>query len=122
MLAAAQPRDGLGRLSNGRRIAILGDMLELGPDENALHASIADFDHMDAVSIVHCVGPRMKHLFSALPLQKQGLWAETADELCDQARSLIDAGDVVLVKGSKSSHVSRVVDAIRKLGHAAPTK
>jgi len=43
-----------------------------------------------------------------------------ADELAAQVHQLIDAGDVVLVKGSKGSKVSRVVDAIRKLGHRMP--
>ena len=45
-----------------------------------------------------------------------GDWAETAVELAARARSLIDAGDIILVKGSKGSKVSLVVDALRKMG------
>ena len=120
VLGTSAPMDGLGRVSKGRRIAILGDMLELGPDEARLHAQIADHPVMAQVAVVHCVGPRMRHLWEALPERRRGLWTETADELSSHVHHLIDAGDVVLVKGSKGIKVSRVVDAIRKLGHAAP--
>jgi UDP-N-acetylmuramoyl-tripeptide--D-alanyl-D-alanine ligase len=119
MLAALAPADGLGRHAKGRRIAILGDMLELGPTERALHAEIAAYPAMEKIALVHCVGPRMKALHQALPPKKRGEWHEKAEDLALRARSLIDAGDVVLVKGSKGSYVSRVVDAIRKLGHPA---
>jgi UDP-N-acetylmuramoyl-tripeptide--D-alanyl-D-alanine ligase len=120
VLGTAVPMDGLGRVSRGRRIAILGDMLELGPDEARLHAEIATHPVMAQVATVHCVGPRMRHLWEALPERRRGMWVETAEELAGRVHLLIDAGDVVLVKGSKGSRVSRVVDAIRKLGHAAP--
>jgi UDP-N-acetylmuramoyl-tripeptide--D-alanyl-D-alanine ligase len=59
----------------------------------------------------------MKTLFDALPEKSRGRWTRTAQELADAAMSLVDAGDVVLVKGSKGSKVSLVVDALRKLGH-----
>ena len=121
-LAAAQPQDGVGRIRAGRRIAILGDMLELGPTEAQLHADVARHPALATVALVHCVGPRMRHLWDALPDRQRGEWHPTADALAARVHSLIDAGDVVLVKGSKSSHVSRVVDAIRKLGHPAPNE
>lgn len=120
LLGATQPQDGLGRVSRGRRIAILGDMLELGPDETDLHRAIAAHPAISGIALVHCVGPRMRHLWEALPTARRGEWHPAADDLAARARHLVDAGDVVLVKGSKSSHVSRVVDAIRKLGHPAP--
>jgi UDP-N-acetylmuramoyl-tripeptide--D-alanyl-D-alanine ligase len=119
VLGAAVPMDGLGRVSKGRRIAILGDMLELGPDEERLHVEIGLHPAMTCIAVVHCVGPRMRALWEALPEKRRGQWADTADELAARVHHLIDAGDVVLVKGSKGSKVSRVVDAIRKLGHAA---
>lgn len=120
VLAGTSPRNGVGRLSRGRRIAILGDMLELGPDELALHSALADLPAMAAIARVHCVGPRMRALHDALPQAKRGIWVEGADALAKRAHSIIDAGDVVLVKGSKGSRVSVVVDAIRKLGHPLP--
>ena len=102
--------------AKARRIAILGDMLELGTDERALHANIADLDAMEKIDQVHCCGDRMEALWMALPVERRGLWFATADEMVTQTRKLADAGDVVLVKGSKGSLVSRVVDALRKLG------
>ena len=123
VLIAAQPQDGVGRVGEGRRIAILGDMLELGPTEEALHQDIARHPNLSAVQTVHCVGPRMKALFLALPRAQRGLWVETAQDLSVQVRHLIDAGDIVLVKGSKGSRVSLVVDALRKMGQGtAPTE
>ncbi|WP_371133975.1 UDP-N-acetylmuramoyl-tripeptide--D-alanyl-D-alanine ligase [Tabrizicola sp.] len=119
VLIAAKPQDGIGRVGAGRRIAILGDMLELGPTEAALHAAIARHPGLDSIVTIHCVGPRMKALWSALPRGQRGDWAETATELAARARSLIDAGDIILVKGSKGSKVSLVVDALRKMGQGA---
>lgn len=118
VLAAATPTDSVGRVAKGRRIAILGDMLELGPEEAALHAGLADLPHMMSMDRVHCVGPRMKALWDRLDADRQGDWVETADEAVARVHSWVDAGDIVLVKGSKGSKVSRAVDAIRKLGHA----
>jgi len=117
VLAASSPRDGVGRIVKGRRVAILGDMLELGEDEMAMHAALAEEPHLGRLHVVHCVGPRMRALFDALPADLRGQWAPEAEDLAKQAARLVDAGDVVLVKGSKGSKVSRVVDAIRKLGH-----
>ncbi|WP_411837429.1 UDP-N-acetylmuramoyl-tripeptide--D-alanyl-D-alanine ligase [Paracoccus sp. ME4] len=103
----------LAGLEGGRRVAILGDMLELGADEAAMHRAVADDPAMAAVDLVHCAGPRMRHLFAALPQGRRGVWAETAAELAAQAPDLIRAGDIVLVKGSKSSRISAVVGALR---------
>lgn len=116
ILAAARPRDDVGRIAKGRRVAILGDMLELGETERALHAALADLPQMRDIDHVHCVGPRMAALWEALPKAQRGLRADRAEDLAARAHRLIDAGDVVLVKGSKGSRVSLVVDALRKAG------
>ena len=100
----------------GRRIAILGDMLELGATEAALHAAIADHPSLASIDLIHCVGPRMQALWLALPRAQRGEWAQSAADLVPRARSLIDAGDIVLVKGSKGIKVSLVVDALVKMG------
>ena len=119
VLIAARPQDQVGRISGGRRIAILGDMLELGPTETALHLAVAYHPGLSAITTIHCVGPRMAALHQALPRAQRGQWVATAPELALAARALIDAGDVVLVKGSKGIKVSLVVDALRKLGQGA---
>ncbi|MDP3197833.1 UDP-N-acetylmuramoyl-tripeptide--D-alanyl-D-alanine ligase [Tabrizicola sp.] len=122
VLIAARPTDGIGRVGGGRRIAILGDMLELGPTEGELHAAIARHPGLSEVHVIHCVGPRMKALHAALPRLQRGEWVETAAELAPRVRSLIDAGDILLVKGSKGIKVSLVVDVLRKMGQAASPK
>jgi UDP-N-acetylmuramoyl-tripeptide--D-alanyl-D-alanine ligase len=122
VLAATTPQNGIGRVGRGRRIAILGDMLELGPQEMAMHAAMADDPSMSTVSVVHCVGPRMKALHEALDPTQRGRWTATPEDIIPHLPRMVDAGDVVLVKGSKGSRVSVVVDAIRKLGQRAPTQ
>jgi UDP-N-acetylmuramoyl-tripeptide--D-alanyl-D-alanine ligase len=116
VLAAAEPQ---GR---GRRIAILGDMLELGPDAPTLHAEVADLPSLARVDVVHTVGPLMEHLAAALPGAKRGRHAETAEALARDLPRELRHGDVVLVKGSKGIAVSRVVDALRKLGQSSASK
>jgi len=114
VLAAAETRENVGRIAAGRRIAILGDMLELGPQEDEMHRALADLPEMAQLACVHCVGPRMRGLWSDLPGPVRGEWTETAEEMAAQVHRLIDAGDVVLVKGSKGSRVSLVVEALRR--------
>ena len=118
VLAVARTEEDVGRIARGRRIAILGDMLELGPDEAALHAGLADLLAMGSVDVVHCVGPRMRALWEALPERRRGRWVPQAEDLAQTAHRLVDAGDVVLVKGSKGSRVSLVVTALRRAGRA----
>ena len=123
VLIAAVPTHGIGVVGDGRRIAVLGDMLELGPDEIEMHRAVARHKGLSAIATIHCVGPRMRALWEALPRRQRGEWVETAPELAARARSLFDAGDIVLVKGSKGSKVSLVVDGLRKLGQkAAPAE
>ena len=117
VLATVEPEGVDGR--QGRRVAILGDMLELGKDEAALHAALAEHPAIKDIARIDCVGPRMRALFDALPVDQQGTWVETAAELAEKARDLVHAGDVVLVKGSKGSKVSLVVEALRKLARAS---
>ncbi len=121
MLIGAKPVDGIGSLGAGRRIAILGDMLELGDQELMLHAAVAEHPGLKAVTLIHCVGPRMRELYRVLPLAQRGEWVETAAELAARARSLMDPGDILLVKGSKGSKVSLVAEALRRLGTARVT-
>jgi UDP-N-acetylmuramoyl-tripeptide--D-alanyl-D-alanine ligase len=116
VLAAIDPPPG------GRRVAILGDMLELGGDAPTIHAEVADYAAMAGIDIVHTAGPLMEHLHNALPASRRGQHAETAEALAHDVPRALKSGDVVLVKGSKGSRVSRVVDALRKLGQAVPTQ
>ena len=118
VLRAATPKDGVGRVGQGRRIAILGDMLELGATEIELHEAFADNPSLAHIDVIHCIGPRMKSLYDRLPKRQRGEWYPEAGPLAARVRSVIDAGDVVLAKGSKGIKVSQIVDALRKLGQS----
>ncbi len=116
VLAAAEVDDDVGRIARGRRIAFLGDMLELGGEELALHAALAEMPEIAGIDLVHCCGPRMKALHAALPKAQRGIWAADSVALAERARRLVDAGDVCMVKGSKGARMGPVLAAIRGLG------
>lgn len=118
VFAGETPEDGPGRIARGRRVAFLGDMLELGPDELALHAGLARLPALGAVHVVHCAGPRMRALHDALPPQQRGTWFESAEAMAKRVPRLVDAGDVAMVKGSNGSQVGLVVKALKALGTA----
>ncbi|WP_405106901.1 UDP-N-acetylmuramoyl-tripeptide--D-alanyl-D-alanine ligase [Phaeobacter sp. BS52] len=106
---------------DGRRIAYLGDMKELGPQELELHVALAELPAMADLEAVHCIGPLMGALHAALPVDKRGgHYASSADVLADLAGQ-IKAGDVVLAKGSLSMALAKIVDGIRELSHGETT-
>ena len=100
----------------GRTIAVLGDMLELGGSEREMHEAIADLSSLEHVTRIHCAGPLMRRLHNRLPPDKRGEWRESAEEIAAIAGRIVAPGDLVLVKGSKSSRISIVADAIRGMG------
>ncbi|PRY79032.1 UDP-N-acetylmuramoyl-tripeptide--D-alanyl-D-alanine ligase [Yoonia maritima] len=120
VIAASEPHDNVGRIIKGRRVVILGDMGGLGAGAAQLHGALAQNCHLQKMDQVHCAGPLMYHLWRALPQHQRGQWAESPADLVPQVSRMLDAGDVVLVKGSAGSKISLVVDAIRKLGHRRP--
>jgi len=99
--------------AKGRKVVILGDMLELGETEKDLHKGMADLASLKNMDVIHLVGPLMKGLYEALPKDNRGLWIENADQ-ATQIIERIKLHDIVMVKGSKGSKVSKIVDAIRK--------
>jgi UDP-N-acetylmuramoyl-tripeptide--D-alanyl-D-alanine ligase len=97
----------------GRRIAILGDMLELGPTGPELHRSLAGTVLEHNLDLVFCTGPLMKNLWQALPPDKRGGYAPTAAELQSAVLDVIQSGDAVMVKGSLGSRMGPIVTAIK---------
>jgi UDP-N-acetylmuramoyl-tripeptide--D-alanyl-D-alanine ligase len=98
----------------GRRIAVLGDMLELGPEGKALHAALGEAVVGNAVDLVFCAGPLMKSLWDALPSERRGGYAETAAALEGEVLGAIAAGDAVMIKGSLGSRMGPIVKALRR--------
>jgi UDP-N-acetylmuramoyl-tripeptide--D-alanyl-D-alanine ligase len=108
----------LGRTAigpRGRRIAVLGDMLELGPRARALHRGLVEPVLANAVDLVFCCGPLMRALWQALPASRRGGYAEDSAALEAQVLSAIRAGDAVMVKGSLGSRMAPIVNALQRL-------
>lgn len=102
--------------AGGRRIAVLGDMLELGPRAFAMHAALAKPLSEAGIDRVYLCGPLMQALHEALPAAQRSGHAETATELADLVVQALQPGDVVMVKGSLGSGMKAVVQAIRDHG------
>ena len=101
--------------ARGRRIAVLGDMLELGPRGRALHRGLLAPVDANAIDLVFCCGPLMRALWRALQASRRGGYAEDSAALEPQVLSAVGAGDVVMVKGSLGSRMAPVVKALQKL-------
>src|SRR3712207_6138057 len=97
--------DDLAAAAPGRRVAVLGDMLELGPDEDRFHAEIGEHARERGVDLLVTVGPRAAHM--------QGDQAVAdADEAAALLPELLEDGDIVLVKGSRGVGLEVVADAL----------
>jgi UDP-N-acetylmuramoyl-tripeptide--D-alanyl-D-alanine ligase len=105
----------------GRRIAVLGDMLELGQQSIALHSGLAEHIERNAVDMVFAAGNDMRHLFDALPERIRGTWVPRASELHAPVIEAIHGGDIVMVKGSNGSRMGPLVAALRDHFRARPT-
>ena len=101
--------------TQGRRIAVLGDMLELGPQGKALHRGLVAPVEANSVDLVFCCGPLMHSLWQALPASRRGGYAEDSAALEAQVVPAIRAGDVVMVKGSLGSRMAPIVKALQRV-------
>ena len=106
--------DLLGAAEGMRRIAVLGDMLELGPQARALHAAIAEDVERNQIDLVYTAGPLMQALSEAIPAERRGAHAANAAALEPIVLDALRAGDVVMIKGSNGSRMGPLVAAMRK--------
>lgn len=104
-----------------RRIAVLGDMKELGEKGPRLHEELAEAIETNKIDLVFTAGPLMRNLIEALPKAKVALHAETSAELVDAAVAAIRPGDAVTVKGSLSMKMALVVKALKERYGASST-
>ncbi len=97
----------------GRRVAVLGDMRELGADAAVMHAGLAGALADAGVDIVFLAGPLMAALWHALPERLRGGYGETATELEPMLLEAIGPGDVIMIKGSNASRMGPLAETIR---------
>ncbi len=118
MRAAAETLGAMQPDGDGRRVAVLGEMRELGERSAAMHADLAATLESCRVDLVFAAGVDTAHLFAALPAAMQGAHAETAEALAPIVARAVHADDVLTVKGSLASNMKIVVDALLALGGA----
>jgi UDP-N-acetylmuramoyl-tripeptide--D-alanyl-D-alanine ligase len=112
MKAALDLLDATPVEGEGRRIAVLGDMLELGEQSEQLHAGIAELVVGTGISHVLLGGPHMKALAEVLPSDIAVVHRDEADDLARLLIETVQPGDVVMVKSSKGIGFSRIVEAL----------
>jgi UDP-N-acetylmuramoyl-tripeptide--D-alanyl-D-alanine ligase len=108
LLAAAKPGP------RGRRIAVIGDMLELGPGAAAMHAELAADLSANHVDLLFGAGPLTRALFDAAPASMRAAWRERSSELTDEVADALRGGDIAMVKGSNASRMGPLVAALRE--------
>lgn len=106
----------------GRRIAVLGDMLELGPTSPDLHRGLAEAVEAARIDLVFAAGPLTRNLYEALPVSRRGAVAETSADLVEPLTRILRPGDAVMVKGSNGSRMGRIVEALKGRYAAAHTR
>jgi len=112
VLGSTQPDNG------GRRIAVLGDMLELGAESRQLHAALAQPLAESGADLIFTLGDEMRALDNALPAPRRGGHADNVGALASLLRERLQAGDVVTVKGS---HGSKLYELVAILLAATPS-
>ena len=113
LLAAAKPGP------KGRRIAVIGDMLELGPKAAAMHAELAADLSASKVDLLFGAGPLTRALYEAAPASMRAAWTERSSELTDEVARTLRGGDIAMVKGSNGSRMGPLVAALRdRFAHA----
>ena len=103
----------------GRRMAVLGDMLELGPEAQAMHEALAEPLQSAKIDLVFACGPLMKGLYERLPEAMQGAYAIHAEALEPLLLPRLRPGDVVMVKGSNGSKMGHIVKSLKAV-HSEP--
>jgi UDP-N-acetylmuramoyl-tripeptide--D-alanyl-D-alanine ligase len=113
MRAALESLGEIPRSELPRRIAVLGDMLEMGETSSQLHGDLAQPVDAAGVDVVFACGPHMLALYEALPESRRGAYAESSQGLEAALLVTVQAGDVVMIKGSLGSAMGPLVEALR---------
>ena len=100
----------LSELSGARKVAILGDMLELGPNELKFHEELLPL--VENLDLVLLVGSRMKSL-QALLNPRKCMWFQDVNALIKKLPKIIKSRDILLIKGSNSIQLQRVVNELK---------
>ncbi|MEC3910177.1 UDP-N-acetylmuramoyl-tripeptide--D-alanyl-D-alanine ligase [Sphingobium sp. CR2-8] len=103
----------LGARRGRRRVAVLGEMLELGPEATRYHSALEPLIHAHGIDRVHVVGKHYAQLWAGLPRARRGLYADDVGQLRTCLKDMIEDDDVLLIKGSHGSAVHQLVDQLK---------
>jgi UDP-N-acetylmuramoyl-tripeptide--D-alanyl-D-alanine ligase len=113
MRAALEVLGTTPRTKFARRVAVLGDMLELGHDGPQFHTDLLSAVDTNNIDLVFCAGPLMANLYEGLPKQKRGGWAQKSEDLRAVLLDGVRGGDAVMIKGSLGSRMGHLAEALR---------
>lgn len=118
----AQPSLG----ARGRKIAILGEMRELGVEAPALHAGLAALPQLQKIDQIYCIGDEMRHLHEALPEAQRGGYDTSSEAFCARLPALMADGkiapdDQIMIKGSNGLRMAQIVTGFRALAAPQPS-
>lgn len=105
----------LGAMSGTRKIAVIGDMLELGNRAIFFHENLAATIGKYGIDLIFACGNLSKRLFESLPDSKKGAWTENSHELAENLLKEVKDGDCILVKGSHSMNMDYIIDELKRL-------
>jgi UDP-N-acetylmuramoyl-tripeptide--D-alanyl-D-alanine ligase len=103
--------DDLAETAPARRVAVLGDMLELGPDAPRLHREIGEYAGARGVEMLVTVGPLAREMRAGFAGESHA--ARDAPAAAELIGALLREGDTVLVKGSRGVGLERVLASLR---------
>lgn len=104
-------------LASGRKIAILGDMFELGKDEVKMHAEIGTYATTKEIDLLMCVGKLSRAMYDAAAssMRERTVYFEDVEALLGKISSYVQEKDNILVKASNGMHFSKIVDTLKEL-------
>ena len=105
-------------MANTRKVAILGDMFELGNNEKALHEEVGTYAAYHKIDCVICVGNLCRHMYDgvkAVESDSRAYYFEDRDIMLEHLGEILNTGDTVLVKASHGMHFEEVVKQIPQI-------
>ena len=108
MAASINSLNEIRKDSSQRVIAFLGDMLELGDQSKILHKKLAEVINLSNIDFVYTIGKDMRYLWEDINFEKKGKAFKNVNELIPQLKNYLREGDIVLLKGSSGSNISKI--------------
>ena len=102
----------------GRKVAVLGDMGELGEDEKALHYGVGVYAAKKEIDLVCCIGTLAQEFINgvnSVTSKSETLYFATKEDFLSQMNTIVKKGDTILVKASHSMEFPEIVEALQKL-------